>query len=174
MARTALSPATPGSRAGPRNLSPFERRLMNYQQTSLQRATPKGATNRSGSRGKRLSREGRDPASQLQNSSGKLITAHNGFYADHTSSSSKLHNLKRSSRGSATNLVEQRGSETQRVNDLKVIRANLEKYLTAYETFSMASRQKDRFENELIKQLDVHLKEQLIFFGQGYDSNAQD
>ena len=55
--------------------------------------------------------------------------------------------------------MEQRGSETQRVNDLKVIRANLEKYLTAYETFSMASRQKDRFENELIKQLDVHLKE---------------
>ena len=43
--------------------------------------------------------------------------------------------------------------------DLKVIKTKLEKFVSANEATSIASRQRDRYENELLKHLDLHLRE---------------
>ena len=53
-----------------------------------------------------------------------------GFYTDHDASGSKI----------------RRGGD-----DLKVIRSKLDKLLSANDTAVVASRQKDRYENELLK-----------------------
>ena len=49
---------------------------------------------------------------------------------------------------------------------MNAIREILDKYLPAVEASLNSRRNKDRFDNELYKQLDLHLDEQLMYIGQ--------
>lgn len=49
--------------------------------------------------------------------------------------------------------------------NLNAIREILEKYLPAFDASLNSQRNKDRFDNELFKQLDLHLDEQLMYIG---------
>ena len=134
---------SPNSQEKPhRAMSPYEKRLLSYQQSSLQRSTP--SNDRPGSRNKRNSRERFSEKSCQNNTSGGVIRkTTTGFYADHNSGTS------------------QRKVET----DFKVIRTKLEQFLSGQEASSIAGRQRDRFEHELVKQLEIHLSQQLMYIG---------
>ena len=55
-----------------------------------------------------------------------------------------------------------------------MIQAKLEKFVSAHEATSIASRQRDRYEKELLKNLDLHLREQLTYIGQGLKNWDED
>ena len=65
--------------------------------------------------------------------------------------------IRKSSRGVFYSDHQHTETQAEDMQLLKVIRSKLEKYLAANETSMEANRQRDRFENELIKQLDSHM-----------------
>ena len=50
---------------------------------------------------------------------------------------------------------------------MTAIKENLDKYLSAQEDAKLASKQRDRYEHELLKHLNLHLTEQMMFISQG-------